>query len=236
MKKLLIFTMALLLAMGSNAQSQGKAWSQTVFREVNLKEFPNAALLGVRCQGVVKAIFDAAEKDTPVYKYDMNGHDILDGESQSSLSQILADFHLTLQEIPYTDITTLFVMEQTAYNASNSSFMTEVVAICPVLLVQDEFGSGTTKYPICWVRLKDIRQQLSQIITTPADNQQYYMSSYEWIALQQYKGAIYKVQNNAGIALPQYCPTPESMTAEQQRIEEGLRSIKKQTYQNHLSK
>ena len=62
------------------------------------------------------------------------------------------------------------------------------------------------------------------------------MSSYEWLALQQYQGSIYKIQNNAGVALPQYCSTPEMISAEQQRIESGLRAIKKQTYQNHLSK
>lgn len=236
MRKLLIITMTLLFALDINAQSQGKAWSQTVFREVNLKDYPNTAVLGVRCQGVVKAVFEAAEKGAPVYKYDMNGHDILDGESQSTIDKIFADFHLTLQEIPYADITTLYVMEQTAYNATNSSFTTEVVAVCPVLLTQDDFGLGVTKYPICWVRLGDARQQLSQLITTPANNQQYYMSAYEWLSLQQYQGSIYKIQNNAGVALPQYCSTPEMISAEQQRIESGLRTIKKQTYQNHLSK
>lgn len=236
MRKLLIITMSLLLTLNINAQSQGKAWSQTIFREVNLKDYPNTAVLGRRCQGIVKAVFEAAEKGAPVYKYDMNGHDILDGESQSTLNKILEDFHLTIQEIPYTDITTLYVMEQTAYNASNSSFTTEVVAVCPVLLANDDFGVGVTKYPICWIRLQDARQQLSQLMMTTANNQQYYMSAYEWLALQQYQGSIYKIQNNAGVALPQYCPTPESITAEQQRIEEGLRSIKKQTYQNHLSK
>ena len=224
MRKLLIITMSLLLTLNINAQSQGKAWSQTIFREVNLKDYPNTAVLGRRCQGIVKAVFEAA------------GHDILDGESQSTLNKILEDFHLTIQEIPYTDITTLYVMEQTAYNASNSSFTTEVVAVCPVLLANDDFGVGVTKYPICWIRLQDARQQLSQLMMTTANNQQYYMSAYEWLALQQYQGSIYKIQNNAGVALPQYCPTPESITAEQQRIEEGLRSIKKQTYQNHLSK
>lgn len=236
MRKLLIITMSLLLTLNINAQSQGKAWSQTIFREVNLKDYPNTAVLGRRCQGVVKAVFEAAEKGAPVYKYDMNGHDILDGESQSTLNKILEDFHLTIQEIPYTDITTLYVMEQTAYNASNSSFTTEVVAVCPVLLANDDFGVGVTKYPICWVRLQDARQQLSRLITTPANNQQYYMSAYEWLALQQYQGSIYKIQNNAGVALPQYCSTPEMISAEQQRIESGLRAIKKQTYQNHLSK
>lgn len=236
MRKLLIITMSLLLTLNINAQSQGKAWSQTIFREVNLKDYPNTAVLGRRCQGVVKAVFEAAEKGAPVYKYNMNGHDILDGESQSTLDKILEDFHLIIQEIPYTDITTLYVMEQTAYNASNSSFTTEVVAVCPVLLANDDFGVGVTKYPICWIRLQDARQQLSQLMMTTANNQQYYMSAYEWLALQQYKGAIYKVQNNTGIALPQYCSTPEMISAEQQRIESGLRAIKKQTYQNHLSK
>ena len=236
MRKLLIITMSLLLTLNINAQSQGKAWSQTIFREVNLKDYPNTAVLGRRCQGIVKAVFEAAEKGAPVYKYDMNGHDILDGESQSTLDKILEDFHLIIQEIPYTDITTLYVMEQTAYNASNSSFTTEVVAICPVQLTNDDFGVGVTKYPICWVRLQDARQQLSRLITTPANNQQYYMSAYEWLALQQYQGSIYKIQNNAGVALPQYCSTPEMISAEQQRIESGLHAIKKQTYQNHLSK
>ena len=185
MRKLLIITMSLLLTLNINAQSQGKAWSQTIFREVNLKDYPNTAVLGRRCQGIVKAVFEAAEKGAPVYKYDMNGHDILDGESQSTLNKILEDFHLTIQEIPYTDITTLYVMEQTAYNASNSSFTTEVVAVCPVLLANDDFGVGVTKYPICWIRLQDARQQLSQLMMTTANNQQYYMSAYEWLALQQ---------------------------------------------------
>ena len=236
MRKLLIITMTLLFTLNTYAQSQDKAWSRTVFREVNLKDYPNTAVLGIRCQGITKAIFEAAEKGAPVYKYDMNGYDILDGESQSSIEKILADFHFTLQEIPYTDITTLYIMEQTAYNAYNSSFTTEVIAICPVMLTQDDFGVGVTKYPICWVRLQDARQQLSRLITTPANNQQYYLSAYEWLALQQYQGSIYKIQNNAGIALPQYCSTPEMISAEQQRIESGLQTVKKLTYQNHLSK
>lgn len=236
MKKLLIITMTLLLALNTDAQSQGKAWSQTVFREVNLKENPNTAVLGIRCQGIVKAIFEAAENGAPVYKYDMNGHDILDDASQSSLDQILTDFHLDYHEIPYTDITILYIMEQTAYDASNSSFSTEVTAVCPVILTQDDFGTETTKYPMYWVRLKDVQQQLSQLMITPANNQQYYMSAYEWLSLQQYRGSVYKMQNNAGIALPQYCSTPEAVAAEQQRIESGLQSIKKQTYKSHLSK
>ena len=53
MRKLLIITMSLLLTLNINAQSQGKAWSQTIFREVNLKDYPNTAVLGRRCQGIV---------------------------------------------------------------------------------------------------------------------------------------------------------------------------------------
>ena len=116
-----------------------------------------------------------------------------------------------------------YLKECAYYDQGNSTFHRKVLALCPIMLREGDFGGDATKYPLFWVKYSDLEPFLSrQTVMTSSLNNAATMSMSDYFTLTKYSGKIYKTNNMLGRTLAQYCPTDSLMAQEQERIEKEL--------------
>ena len=124
-----------------------------------------------------------------------------------------------------------YVKESAYYDDRNSAVHTKVLALCPILKREDDFGDAATSYPLFWVKYDDLAPFLTkQTIMTSNLNNAATMSMDDFFTKNMYKGKIYKTTNMLGKTLAQYCPTDSAMKKEQKRIEGELQAFEQNVW------
>jgi gliding motility associated protien GldN len=158
------------------------------------------------------------------------------------MKTILDNYHIFYEEqdgklkvdnsdIPSSEVKKFFLKESAYYDQANSSFHIKVLALCPVMLREDDFGGESTQYPLFWVKYSDLEPFLNRQTVMPSSlNNAATMSMDDFFTLNMYRGQIYKTNNAQGKTLAQYCPDEAAMTAEQKRIEKELDDFRKNIF------
>ena len=122
-----------------------------------------------------------------------------------------------------------YLKESAYYDQANSSFHIKVLALCPVMLREDDFGGESTQYPLFWVKYADLEPFLNrQTVMASSLNNAATMSMADYFTLNSYKGKIYKTNNAQGKTLLQLCNgDADKLSAEQKRIEAELAAFHK---------
>ena len=223
-------------------------WRRDIYREVNLEQDANAGLYyPVEPQGkqlnLFTYIFKLAQNGyIPIYEYPTDGSDVFEEASKTTMKTILDNYHIYYEEkdgklkvdnsdIPSAEVRKYYLKESAYYDQANSSFHIKVLALCPIMLRDDDFGGEATQYPLFWVKYSDLEPFLNrQTIMTSSLNNAATMSTDDYFTLNKYRGKIYKTTNMLGKTLAQYCPDEASLTAEQKRIEEELEAFRKNIF------
>ena len=130
-----------------------------------------------------------------------------------------------------------YIKESSFFDQRSATFHTKVLALCPIMTREDDFGDGGTKYPLFWVKYDDLAPYLTrQQVMTSNLNNAVVMSIDDYFARNQYKGKIYKTNNLLGQTLSQYCTTDSAMAKEQKRIEAELVAFEKNIWSNQARK
>ncbi len=223
-------------------------WRRDIYRELDLTNDANAGLYyPVEPQGkqlnLFTYIFKLAQNGyIPVYEYPTDGSDVFTDEAKVDMKTILDNYHVFYEEkdgklkvdnsdIPSSEVKKFFLKESAYYNQANSSFHIKVLALCPVMLREDDFGGEATQYPLFWVKYSDLEPFLNrQTVMASSLNNAATMSMDDFFTLNMYRGQIYKTNNAQGKTLAQYCPDEAAMTAEQKRIEKELEDFRKNIF------
>ena len=226
-------------------------WQRDIYREVNLMEDENA---GLYCpqeptenqKGLFTKVFNlAVEKIIPIYRYNIDGNEVFNEASKADIRDILTNHHIYFQEedghilvdksdVPSSGVLTYYIKEGVFYDLTNSNFRIRVKAFCPVLIEDDEFTDGPTRYPLFWVRYTDIEPYLKDVPIIPDyRNSARVMSMADYFTRNLYKGEIYKVSNALGRTLRQMVDSDSALKVVQQRIENDIRKIRKTTYNTY---
>ena len=140
-------------------------------------------------------------------------------------------------DIPSREVKSYYIKESAYYDQATATFHKKVIALCPVMSREDDFGDGTAKYPLFWVKYDDLAPFLAkQSVMTSDVNNAAVMSADDYFTQNKYKGDIYKTNNMLGRTLAQYCPTDSAMQKEQQRIENELLAFEKNVYGDQAKK
>ena len=127
--------------------------------------------------------------------------------------------------------------ESAYYDQRSATFHTKVIALCPIMSREDDFGDAPQTYPLFWVKYDDVAPYLSkQIIMTSDLNNAATMTLDDYFTKNMYRGKIYKTTNMLGKTLAQYCKTDSAMTKEQKRIENELVAFEKNLWGNQQLK
>jgi gliding motility associated protien GldN len=221
-------------------------WRRDIYRELDLTEDANAGLyFPVEPQGrqlnLFTYIFKLAQNGyVPVYEYPTDGSDNFSDEAKVEMKTILDNYRIFYEEqngklkvdnsdIPSAEVKKYYLKESAYYDQANSSFHIKVLALCPVMLREDDFGGESTQYPLFWVKYGDLEPFLNrQTVMASSLNNAATMSMADYFTLNSYKGKIYKTNNAQGKTLLQLCNgDADKLSAEQKRIEAELAAFHK---------
>lgn len=230
-------------------------WRRDIYRELDLTDDANAGLyFPVEPQGkqlnLFTYIFKLAQNGyIPVYEYPTDGSDNFSNEARVQMQTILDNYHIYYEEqdgklkvdnsdIPSAEVKKFYLKESAYYDQANSSFHIKVLALCPVMLRDDDFGGEATQYPLFWVKYSDLEPLLNrQTIMASSLNNAATMSMDDFFTLNSYRGKIYKTNNAQGKTLLQLCDGDvDKMTAEQKRIEAELAAFHKTIFGDQAKK
>ena len=230
-------------------------WRRDIYRELDLTDDANAGLyFPVEPQGkqlnLFTYIFKLAQNGyIPVYEYPTDGSDNFSNEARVQMQTILDNYHIYYEDqdgklkvdnsdIPSAEVKKFYLKESAYYDQAHSSFHIKVLALCPVMLRDDDFGGEATQYPLFWVKYSDLEPFLNrQTIMASSLNNAATMSMDDFFTLNSYRGKIYKTNNAQGKTLLQLCDGDvDKMTAEQKRIEAELAAFHKTIFGDQAKK
>lgn len=230
-------------------------WRRDIYRELDLNEDANAGLYyPVEPIGNQMNLFTSIFRlmmtgKINVYQYRMDGNESFAAADRVQPLAFLDNYHIYYEkqnngrikldnsDIPSSEVKAYYIKESTYYDQRSATFHTKVLALCPIMTRDDDFGDGGTKYPLFWVKYDDLAPFLAkqQMMTSNLNNAAV-MSVDDYFVRTQYKGKIYKTNNMLGKTLAQYCPNDSAMTKEQKRIEAELAAFEKNVWGNQAKK
>ena len=197
-------------------------WRRDIYREINLEDDANAGLYyPVEPQGkqvnLFTYIFKLAQNGyVPIYEYPTDGSDVFEETSKIDMKTMLDNYHIFYEEqngklkidnsdIPSAEVKKLYLKESAYYDQANSSFHIKVLALCPVMMRNDDFyisdepNSQGTAYPLFWVKYSDLEPFLNrQNVMASSLNNAAMVSMDDYFTLNMYRGKIYKTNNAQG--------------------------------------
>lgn len=233
-------------------------WRRDVYRELNLNDDANAGLYyPAETSGSQMNLFTYIFKlmmagpshgGINVYQYRLDGNERFSDDALVKPLAFLDDHHIFYErtdrgihiddsDIPSSEVKGYYIKECSYYDQISATFHTKVIALCPIMERADDFGDGTTKYPLFWVKYDDLAPLLAKrTIMVSNLNNAAVMSLDDYFTLNKYKGKIYKTANMQGKNLAQYCKNDTALNKEQLRIENEISSFEKNIWGDKTKK
>lgn len=236
------------------AMDEDVTWRRDIYREIDLTEDANAGLYyPVEPVGSQMNLFTyifklVMKRSITAYEYRLDGNEVFDDAAKVNLKSLLDNYHIFYErtdrgihiddsDIPSKEVTAYYLKECTYFDQRSATFHTKVLALCPILKREDDFGDAATSYPLFWIKYDELAPFLTkQTVMTSNLNNAATMSMDDFFTKNQYKGKIYKTNNMLGKTLAQYCPTDTAMAREQKRIEGELAAFEKNIWGDQARK
>lgn len=236
------------------AMSEDVVWRRDIYRELDLNDDANAGLYyPVEAVGSQMNLFTYLFKlmmtgQIKAYEYRLDGNEVFTDSARIKPLTFLDNYHIYYEkqngrirldnsDIPSKEVKSYYIKESAYYDQATATFHTKVLAICPIMTREDDFGDIASSYPLFWVKYDDVAPYLNkQIIMTSNLNNAATMSVDDYFTKNMYRGKIYKTTNMLGKTLRQYCPTDSAMAKEQRRIEKELEAFEKNLWGDQVRK
>lgn len=161
--------------------SEDVVWRRDIYREINLEEDANAGLYyPVEPVGSQMNLFTYIFKlmmrgDIKAYEYRLDGNEVFTDSARVKPLAFLDNYHIYYErnggrvrldnsDIPSREVKSFYVKESAYYDQASATFHTKVLALCPIMSREDDFGDGAQKYPLFWVKYDDLAPYLSKQI------------------------------------------------------------------------
>lgn len=234
--------------------SEDVVWRRDIYRELDLNNDSNAGLYyPVEPIGSQMNLFTYLFKlmltgNIKAYEYRLDGNEVFSDSAVVKPKAFLDNYHIFYErvngrvhidnsDIPSREVKGYYLKESAYYDQATATFHRKVIALCPVMSREDDFGDGAQNYPLFWVKYDDVAPFLSkQVIMTSNLNNAATMSIDDFFTMNMYEGKIYKTNNMLGKTLAQYCPTDTALAMEQRKIENELVAFEKNIFGDRAKK
>lgn len=230
-----------------NSRKIGNApWVRDVYRFLDLNKEKNGALyypvvpMADRVNLFTMIFQRMAHGDIPAYKWQLNGSDVFTEDQKVDFKTDVLDawdiayteenghYIVDDYDIPNAEVQGYYIKETWYFDANNSVFDIKTIGICPILFRQDDYGEGTTRYPMFWVLYDDVRPYASRIpIMTSNLNNVENQTVNDFFVKHNFQGEIYKTTNMRNLTLAEMYPTEDERKAQAKKIESQLIDIDK---------
>lgn len=223
-------------------------WMRVIYRQIDLTKEKNAPLYyplqPMNGQmNLFSTIFQLICDDKlAVYEY-LDGYEDFSDAHRVALKDMLDRFHIFYEEvpgkgnqpasfvvnesdIPSADVKSYYIKEAWYFDQQNSVFDVKTLAICPILSSNGDIGETTMG--MFWVPYESIRPYISNTYIMTSNTNNVMTFTYDdYFRRRMFEGEIIKTQNLLNQPLQAYCPTPDSLKKEQQKIENQLVAFEK---------
>lgn len=148
----------------SASMDEDVVWRRDIYREIDLNNDANAALYyPVEPVGGQMNLFTYMFKlmlsgRVRAYQYRLDGNESFNYEDRVVPKTFMDNYHiyyerkngsLTLDDsdIPSREVKAYYVKESSYFDQRTATFHTKVLALCPIMSRDDDFGDAGTKYP-----------------------------------------------------------------------------------------
>lgn len=226
-------------------------WMRIIYREIDLTKQQNAPLYYPTQpmngqMNLFSIIFQLiSEGKLAAYEY-MDGYEDFSASRRIDLKTMLDRFYILYEEapakagepatfvvnesdIPSADVKSYYVKEAWYFDQNNSVFDVKTLAICPILTSNGDLGETTMA--MFWIPYEEVRPYINNsLIMTSNTNNAMTFTIDDYFRRRMFEGEIIKTQNLMNQPLNAYCPTPDSLKREQERIEGQLVAFEKSLY------
>lgn len=230
-------------------QEVGNArWMRVMYRQIDLMKEKNAPLYypvtpmngQMNLFSIIFSLISEGKIDA--YQYE-DGYEDFSDNSKINLKEMLDRFGIYYEEvpgrgtegitfvinesdIPSESVRSYYVKEAWYFDQNNSVFDVKTLAICPIMTTSGDVGELTM--PMFWIPYENIRPYINTaFIMTSNTNNAMTFTLDDYFRRRMFEGDLYKTQNLMNQPLVAYCPTPDSMKNEQDRIEGQLVAFEK---------
>lgn len=235
---------------GNNISDADREWMRVIYREIDLDNDKNAALyfpedlvegqenlfriiMRLLANGQIKAyeFLDGREDFSDENIVDvsemLDRFDIYHTDAKGSTARA-PRFEIHPADVPANEVLTYYLIERWEFDNRTNKTRTVVEAICPVLHRSGDFGGEAIRYPMFWIKFKDIRPWLAQQSIFIDDNNNLPTATYDdFFTQNMYVGDIYKTRNLRNKSMAQLYPDAEQRKAAQDSIQTQLTSYGK---------
>jgi len=224
-------------------------WIRNILRELDLTKEKNAPIYyPVQEMNGLKNLFSTlfqliSEEKIKIYKYLMD-YESFEDDNTMTFKDLLDNFKIYYDEVPTTttgnrfvyyavnssdipsrEVNKLYVKEAWYFDQKNSVYDVKTLALCPIAFITMESGEELPQ-PMFWVKYEDVRPYIknSKIMTSSINNAKTYTMD-DFFRLRMYDGEIIQTENLLNLPLVMLFDTDEELLAEQQRIENQLKSF-----------
>src|SRR3712207_1441635 len=175
------------------AMNEDVVWRRDIYREINLTKDANAGLYyPIEPVGTQMNLFTYLfrlvmrgpnHNGIAAYDYHLDGNEHFEASARIKPLEFLDKYHIFYErtdrgvhlddsDIPSAEVKSYYVKESAYYDQATATFHTKVLALCPILTREDDFGDAPTRYPLFWVKYDDLAPFLSKqtIMTSNLNN------------------------------------------------------------------
>ena len=221
-------------------------WMREIYRMVNLKDEANTPLyypvepIGDR-MNLFTIIFKLMSEDKLTAYEFLDGREIFTDQYKVGFKETLDRFQILYNEekvgastryvvndsdIPSGDVLSYLIKEAWYFDAANSTVDIKLLAICPMLIREGDFGD-LSRMPMFWLPYENIRPYILQkpIMTSNVNNATTYTID-DYFRKRMFQGEIIKTSNLLNHTLAQQAgDSPDSLKLIQDSIEKQLKAF-----------
>lgn len=212
------------------------SWKRILIRRINLDDFHNEALkyTSENCRknlfGIIFSLF--LNNEINCYEY-INAMELFDEKHIVDIRDIIEKFQISSRvesnkyivedaDIPSNEVNSYYLKEVYYFDSTTSEFKREVISICPVITLLNDYGEEM-KVPMFWVVYEDLKPFLSNVYVSISDmNMVEQYSLLDFIDMNMYKGDIVRVGNKS---VNKLSSSTDSVEIVQKKIEQQLSDI-----------
>ncbi|MDH6353818.1 gliding motility associated protein GldN [Dysgonomonas sp. PH5-45] len=228
---------------------EGVVWMREIYRVLDLNKDQNAALYypttprdgKMNLFSLIMKLF--LNNDITTYVYDVHsGLEAFDDDKKLDVKKFLESHSIIYREengqiivedydMYANEIQGYNVKEVWFFDKNNSVVDTKIVALSPILYVQDDYSADKTGYPLFWVKYEDIRPYAARmpIMVSNLNNAQN-QTIDDYFRKRSYQGDIYRTTNMQNRPLATSGMPADSLKKEQQKIENQLIEFNKRLW------
>ncbi|MBO5053511.1 MAG: gliding motility protein GldN [Muribaculaceae bacterium] len=230
---------------GKNITDADRQWMRVIYRHIDLDKEKNAPLYFPEenidgQENLFRIIMRLlANNQIAAYEY-LDGREIFNDQYRVKVKDVLDRFHIihtdakgsteknpkfTIEEsdVPTNEVLSYYVIERWEFDSRSNRMKTVVEAICPVLHRSGDFGGEAVRYPMFWIKFKDIRPWLAQQTIFVSDDNNIPSCTYDdYFNLTMYEGDIYKTRNLRNKSMAQLYPDADDLKKAQDSIQNRL--------------